>query len=114
MRIKNNNYLINKQQQNIQINNNDELKITKENTNKIQEEIYKEENEIKKIQNNIKKINKKINDKKTEIKSLKDAIQIIKNHSCKIHLKLEHLEKNNQEVLYNIGKIYLKEFKNYK
>ena len=36
MRIKNNNYLINKQQQNIQINNNDELKITKENTIKIQ------------------------------------------------------------------------------
>ena len=113
MRLKKNNHLIDKEQQNIP-NNNEELILIKQRTLKMEEEIIKEQNEIIKLQNNIKKINKKINDKKLQIKKIKETIHILKNHSHKIYLKLEHLEKNNQEVLYNIGKLYLNEFENYK
>ena len=113
IRLKNNNYLIEKEQQNIPYNN-EELILIKERTLKMEEEIIKKQNEIIKLQNNIKKKNKKINDKKLQIKKIKETIHLIKNHSHKIYLKLENLEKNNQEVLYNIGKLYLKEFENYK
>ena len=114
LRLKHNNYLIDKEQQSIPHNNNEDLISIKERTLKMEEEIIKKQNEIINLQNNIKLTNKKINEKKLQIKKFKESIQIIKNHSHKIYLKLEHLEKNNQEVLYNIGKIYLKEFKNYK
>ena len=105
--------MIEKEQQNIPYNNK-ELILIKERTLKMEEEIIKKQNEIIKLQNNIKKKNKKINDKKLQIKKIKETIHLIKNHSHKIYLKLENLEKNNQEVLYNIGKLYLKEFENYK
>ena len=95
--------MIEKEQQNIPYNN-EELILIKERTLKMEEEIIKKQNEIIKLQNNIKKKNKKI----------KETIHLIKNHSHKIYLKLENLEKNNQEVLYNIGKLYLKEFEKYK
>ena len=114
LRLKHNNYLIDKEQQSIPHNNNEDLISIKERTLKMEEEIIKIQNDIIKLQNNIKLTNKKINEKKLQIKKIKESIHIIKNHSHKIYLKLEHLEKNNQEVLYNIGKIYLKEFKNYK
>ena len=114
LRLKHNNYLIDKEQQSIPHNNNEDLISIKERTLKMEEEIIKKQNEIINLQNNIKLTNKKINEKKLQIKKIKESIHIIKNHSHKIYLKLEHLEKNNQEVLYNIGKIYLKEFKNYK
>ena len=73
LRLKHNNYLIDKEQQSIPHNNNEDLISIKERTLKMEEEIIKIQNDIIKLQNNIKLTNKKINEKKLQIKKIKES-----------------------------------------